>query len=114
MKQRNLQFGQNNEPTVKFRATRRTPTGVQPLDLTGKAVKCVVKLTRGTPDSEAKAVMGTVEGGVSVPTPTSGEILLHVSLASTDEPGRYFYHLDLIEGGKAVTVLFGVWFVREL
>lgn len=114
MKQKNLQFGRHNEPTIKFKASRRTPTGIVPYDLTNKQVKCVVKASAKVSDSQARAVMGTQQGGISVPTPETGEILLHVSANATEEAGKFFYHLDLIEGGKPVTVLYGVWLVRDL
>jgi len=114
LKRVNLEVGQNNEPTIKFRVRRRNSTGVTPYDLTGKGVKLVVKASSSTSDSQAKAVVSNTEGGISVPEPTNGEILIHVPIAATEQAGKFFYHLDLVTAGKATTELYGGFIVRNL
>ncbi len=114
MKRVNLEVGQNNEPTIKFRVRRKSISGVTPFDLTDKGIVMVIKASTTTSDAQAKANVSTTEGGISVPNPTNGEILIHVPLAATKDAGKFFYHLDLVTAGKATTELYGGFIVRNL
>jgi hypothetical protein len=110
VKLHNLKLGRNNEPILRFRARIRAANPVY--DVSGKGFALYVKVSNDDDDVDAIAVYTNANGGITVPDPTAGEILVQVTNAATAEAGSFFYHFDMIEGTRPVTVLYGEWLVR--
>ena len=111
MRQHNFKVGQNNEPVIKIRARKRA---VNPsYDLTGKTFAFYVKDSSETLDDDAFAVY-RLDAGITVPDPSTGEILVQITQAATADSGSFFYHFDMIDGTRSVTRLYGEWQVRDV
>jgi len=81
----------------------------QPLDLTGRTVQLVTKLSRDTPDTDPSFKL--YSGSVQSPS-TAGICTFAVPSSDTSQPAVTWYRVEVTSSGKTVTAVIGPWEVE--
>lgn len=88
----------------EFRVTA-TKAG-QPIDLASLDIEAVIKDT--TSDDDSTGTVLTLAGGdMEIVNAAGGVFDWYVPAAAVSAPGKMVYHVDVLDGGKRHTVLYG-------